>query len=192
MKKIIILIFFFPFLTQAQLFTGGLHLGLVGAQIDGDQMWGYHHLGIMAGGFVDVNFKLNRYLELGLQYAGKGATQSLKYVGNGYSRTKVSLHYIDVPLILGYILNQKYDLQFGVLNSYLFKTRVIDASGNITTNDLSHYKLYDAEAIVGMYYIWRENFRVGLHLSYSIGFISRNPNQRNNFLILSVKYYLGK
>jgi len=193
MRKLIFLLFVFSIMqSSAQLFTGGINLGIAGGQIDGDEMWGYNHLGLILGGFTDIHLSDNKYIELGLRYTGKGATQALKYVTKGYSRAKVDLHYIDIPLLFTYVLNQKYDLQLGLLSGYLFKTKMISSAGNIVDESLYSFHAWDFDGITGIYYPWRENFKFGVHFVYSLHFISETPKQSNNLINISAKYYIGK
>ena len=195
MQKTSWLIFFSVILwgsINAQVFSGGINMGIAGGQIDGDKMAGFHHFGIITGGFTDVNLSHVFYIELGLRYTGKGAAQALKTVPKGYSRTLTNLHYIDIPVLFTYRYGENYDFQAGILSGYLFKTQLQDFNGVIVDENLYHYNKWDFEAVAGMYYKWYKNFKMGLHYAYSLRFISNSPNQSNNVLLLSGKYYLGK
>ncbi len=173
---------------EAQEFKGGLELGLNACQIDGDQLGGYHHPALQFGGFVNLMLKKNYFVELGLKYSGKGATQSLQTVQPGYMRTKISLRYIELPLMLGKTVWNKYNLRVGLLPNYLFDTRAIDAFGNVVDERLYDYYAFDIPASFSVEYIWSEHWRSNMQFSQSIWFISDNPFLRNRYITISVKY----
>ncbi|MCK5536472.1 MAG: PorT family protein [Bacteroidales bacterium] len=195
MKKITVLfgiVLFSTFSVFSQLFEGGLQIGLNATQIDGDELGGYNHPALLAGGFVEVSPKQGFHVELGLKYGGKGATQSLNRVPSGYSRTKVSLHYIEIPVIASQQFLRKYDVQIGLLGNYLFATKVIDGNGNIVDPALYDYSTFDVMGVVGLEVPYRKKLKLGLHFSNSIGFISDKPLLRNRVVSLSAKYFIAR
>ena len=78
----------------SQKFKGGIHVGLLVTQVDGDEHSGYKKAGLFVGGFVNYPFeKVPLVLQLELNYAQKGSK-------NNAIQYKISTHQIEMPLLL--------------------------------------------------------------------------------------------
>ncbi|MBN2891136.1 MAG: outer membrane beta-barrel protein [Bacteroidales bacterium] len=96
MKKILLSVFFFfPVFLNAQLFQGGIDVGLIASQVDGDDFGGYHKAGLSFVGYTRLNISHTLSLTAGVGYAGKGAHSSSKM-----SFFTTNLHYAEIPVII--------------------------------------------------------------------------------------------
>lgn len=86
---------------HAQSFKGGLQVGLLASQIDGDNMDGYHKPGLFAGAFVNLPLNEGAWqLQMEIEYLQKGckATNWLsEEVLNDYHLT---FHQVGIPVLL--------------------------------------------------------------------------------------------
>lgn len=88
---------------HSQSFFGGLELGAVTSQIDGDGNDGFHKFGFTGGGFVGLELSDIFDIQLELRYIQKGSKSSV----DDASSFKIRLDYVEMPLIasanLGFI-----------------------------------------------------------------------------------------
>jgi len=152
--------------SPAQLFKGGVLLGLNACQVDGDNYWGYHKLGLMAGVYVYTPVSNRLDVQIEIKYMGKGAhnTPSDLYP-NYYDNT---LNYIEIPLILRYNTNTKLSLEGGFGFGYLFAFLQEDENGKLSAQDTSPFKPFELSWIMGLTYQISDKFKVGVRYSYSI------------------------
>lgn len=130
-----------PIFNGERKFTAGFALGTNISQIDGDNLSGYYKFGLNAGPVVNVNFTPKVALSFELLYSQKGS----RSVGGNYTTVggstfheyRIHLNYAEVPLILYYNLQPKY--QFGIGASYnrliSSKETLDDGMNPVTTFD---------------------------------------------------------
>jgi hypothetical protein len=58
--------------TQSQKFNGGILVGGLVSQVDGDDWAGYHKLGFLGGGFVSLDVSKHFTLQMEMEYIQKG------------------------------------------------------------------------------------------------------------------------
>jgi hypothetical protein len=105
MKKIIYLplLILLPLIltktAQAQRVIGGLSLGANLTQVDGDEFYGFHHVGVNFGPMVTLPFGKNRNWSVSMEllYSQKGSHHSGATDSTTYS---LNLDYIDVPVMV--------------------------------------------------------------------------------------------
>ncbi len=101
-------------------FYGGLVLGLNASQVDGDGFAGFHKPGLNVGATVFWHFTPSVALQLDLLYSQKGSrgvrNDNDPYVGSYFERYTMQLNYAEVPVLIHYVMSQKY--QFGIGASY--------------------------------------------------------------------------
>ncbi|MBO4541877.1 MAG: PorT family protein [Bacteroidales bacterium] len=155
----------------SQKFKGGIHVGLLATQVDGDEHSGYKKAGLFAGGFVNYPFeKVPLVLQLELNYAQKGSK-------NNTIQYKISTHQIEMPLLLMWNcwkgLHIDLGLSFDMLvsaNEYLHKDRI---------EDMNRFYFCDLGGIAGLHYAIKEKFIVGGRFNYSLSPIGVNAIVRN-------------
>lgn len=128
-------------------FTGGLRLGIVATQINGDGFAGFNKLGIASGAYVGrpINDLMDWKMEL--LYIQKGSRQQPD-AKNGNTFLRIALDYIEVPISVSYdykkieveaylaggvLINQKVSDQTGTLPAWLAYNR-FEFSGGVGLN----------------------------------------------------------
>ncbi len=127
MKKVVVtFVFVFTLFTVfGQAFSGGLTAGLGGNQIDGDKVSGFNKLGFLVGVYVETNKDLKSALRIETHYIGKGSVNNLKYAdGSVYQAFKVSLHYLEMPILYRYRIHEKFSASVGLAPAFLMKSKV--------------------------------------------------------------------
>jgi hypothetical protein len=189
---------------EPKVFAGGLILGANFAQVDGDNFYGYHKIGLNAGGIVYIHFTPKVGASMELLYSQKGSrgqrvTHS-PYAGDFVLLYFMSLNYVEVPVLFHYTV-RKLDFEAGA--SYC---RLINSSewvaGDYTmpldpvTNDF--YKT-DINYIFGLSRQVYKKFHLNFRFQYSFasmrspdkipaGFGYGNAGQFNNLINLRVLY----
>lgn len=106
-------------------FNGGLILGLNFSQVDGDSYYGYHKVGLHAGGVVYVHFTPVFGASMELLYSEKGSrgeTITNSYsVGTYVSKYFMNVNYAEVPITLHLIFNN-VDMEAGASYARLIKS----------------------------------------------------------------------
>ncbi len=171
--------------SSAQGFYGGVIGGLVFSQVDGDDYGGYRKIGIQGGFYVRYEFNEKMSLTTKLRYVPKG---SFFKGDRNQSRFKISLHYIDLPVSVGYQIFENFELSAGLSLGVLSKYQVEDATG-VIPNDKLYYKRFDINGLIGTLYHITENISVSLEYAYSLSPINKRLKpQRNNLLLTSLRY----
>ena len=99
-----------PFLLGAQRFNGGIFIGGVTSQVDGDDNGGFHKFGYMGGGLVSLRFSPHSSMQMELEYIQKGSrgTDTL-----GINDFLMRFHYLEVPLLYQYTFARRFSLEAG-------------------------------------------------------------------------------
>lgn len=115
MKRLVVLVltsFFFLLIaekTNAQRILGGLSVGMNLTQVDGDDLYGFHKVGLNVGPMVAIPFgkKSNWSVSMELLYSQKGSyhhgsVDSLNYkLVQDYAEIPVLIHFTDKKIISG-------------------------------------------------------------------------------------------
>ena len=72
-----LLTFFIGLQTHAQVFYGGLQLGINGSQIWGDEMKGFNKGGVLAGVFIDFPVSKRSFFSMEMNYTQKGSRRMM-------------------------------------------------------------------------------------------------------------------
>ncbi|MCR5644867.1 MAG: PorT family protein [Bacteroidales bacterium] len=89
---------------HAQTFDGGLTVGAVTSQINGDGYAGFHQLGCTAGVFGRIPTEGHSSWQMELKYSLFGAHSSVDEVNYGLNPMSIRLHYLELPLLFRYNL----------------------------------------------------------------------------------------
>lgn len=147
-------------------FTGGLVVGLNAAQIDGDALYGYNKLALLAGAQVGYRLSEKWMPTVGILYNRKGSRSELVLSGS-FFESNYSLDYIDVPVTMNFI-------DGGVrISGGLSYSRLID--GNIIINDidetddrLPYYRNNNLNILLGFGYFISEHWGFDFRWTYSL------------------------
>lgn len=147
------LIFLVDSQMSAQRFTGKIIAGINGAQIDGDNFSGFNRAGLLAG--VGAAFKIDEHWSIGPEflYSGKGSQVTLDQVNElGLPPWKYKLRYIEIPVIAGYKVRDRFGALAGLSFNY-FISGEIDNGSNAEPYDASPYfKRMDYQFLAGLEY----------------------------------------
>lgn len=87
---------------KAQNIKGGLHLGLGGSQIEGDNYDGYHKFAFEVGGFAQMPLPKNCFIQMELNLAQKGSKKNPDNLLGNMDMYSANLTYISIPLLFQY------------------------------------------------------------------------------------------
>lgn len=129
MKTIFIIIFFFFSIAicHAQRFDGGVLLGVSASQIDGDNEYGFHKGGPVAGVWVSTDFDNKFSGQLELKYIAKGSAPPKDDPDPSFYR--IRLQYIEIPVLVIYRVHDMINLEAGASLGYMIKEQ-FDPDGN--------------------------------------------------------------
>lgn len=100
---ILIFLVLFPLFCFAQLFTGGIQLGLAGSQVAGDTYAGYNKAGVAGGGWINLKIDNHQSVQFEMMYLQKGSRHNPNYKIQDYTSYLMQLGYIELQL--SYILD---------------------------------------------------------------------------------------
>lgn len=161
---------------SAQEFNGGIFGGVTVSQVDGDYYKGYHKLGMTAGFFVNREIDNNFYWQLELKYVARGAFENDP---QNYVYDKTVYRYIEIPLSVNYLFNEKYQVELGISPEVLLQYAAFDANGKLDSRNYPSNNRFGLSVFTGILYWFVPNTGVGFRFTYSaISF--RDPQEWNN------------
>jgi hypothetical protein len=152
----------------AQKFNAGIFTGMNASQVDRDGYGGYNKLSLTAGAFVNREFRANLYWQLEIKYGGRGAYHPPDEKGEGYYKTK--FHYIELPLSIHYIHQEKFQGEIGMSPDVLIGyVRYDDVRNKVPSDEkLGGNRRFGLNAFAGVCYWFHPTFGVGLRFTYSV------------------------
>ena len=184
MKRLAIILVFSLvglFKLQAQSFNAGLIVGPTFCQVDGDRYYGYHKLGVTAGGYVNLPVSEHFAAQMELKYSLFGAHSSAEEADwSGYGEYNLSLHYAEIPLMLQYdfghftVYGKKLDffsLEAGLSLDFLLKQY---GEKDYSTASWK-MNFFSVTGNFGLHFDITDHFGLGARMMYSITPIQTNP-----------------
>jgi len=185
-KLVVLLLLLSSQFIYSQGFKGGIIVGFVASQVDGDAYAGYHKVGFQGGVYTRYKFNEKWSLYNELKFIQKGSSQTNK--DDPYSDFKIKLNYIDLPFILNYQYNKKFIFGAGLSYGVLMSAEVQDGAGIVDQNHLP-YLNYDANLIIQIKYVLNEHLWLDLKGAYSVIYITDvSPRQFNNLISFTLGY----
>ena len=188
MKKLYILLFIvsLSFVSEklfAQRFNGGLIVGPTFCQVDGDKYFGYHKLGVTAGGYANLPFANHFSLQMELKYSLLGAhssTEEAELPGPDYGPYNLSLHYAEIPLMLqydfGHFTVYGKSLDFLTLEAGLSLDFLLKHKGEKDYSEQTwKFNFFSITGNFGLHFDIIKNFGIGARMMYSITPMQTNP-----------------
>lgn len=195
--------------SYSQRFQGGAMGGLCGAQVDGDTYSGFNRLGPQGGAWVRTRFVNNFGSQMEIRYISKGARENRHEPEPLFY--KVNLHYVEVPILLNYYINDDIIAELGIAPAILMAMSQEDENGKIPENSLDQeFKNFDFGGSVGINYQFTDRLIGNMRYTYSLitiqnrvynsdyyySFLAKalgyDQGSYNNVLTLSVYYVIGK
>lgn len=194
------------------LFKALFHVGIVGAQIDGDGFSGYNHIGADVGIGAMVRFHKYFSASMEINYSMQGAKQKLVQNSNGgtYDSSglfrpslfmyRVNWDYIEVPVALT-VQDKKYVMfSLGLSPCVMVRYNERDQQGQDITNNPAggQPKRFDLKAFGMLQFVIASHYALGLKFSYSLLSIRGTPapgvskvlGEYNNVLTFRFMYIL--
>jgi hypothetical protein len=165
----------FPFLSEAQRFTGGFSAGIIASQVDGDTYSGYNKAGISAGVWVKIASDEFHAFRIGMNYIQKGSRHNPDPEKEDYSQFLIRLGYVEMPFLYQYTLKNKIYIEGGLslgvlLHSYMYQT---DGYYYEPAYADDPFRLFDLCGQAGMGYHLTDKISVSLRGAYSLVSISK-------------------
>ena len=191
---------------EQRVFNGGLILGANFTQVDGDSYYGYHKVGLNAGGIVCAHFSSKVGVSLELLYSQKGSRGVSVYesyaIGTYIEKYNMNLNYVEVPLML-HLFHGRYDYEAGISYARLIKSSESVQSDRPVIIDpvLNRFNTTDLNYVVGLSRRMYKTLYVNARFQYSIisirptsripyGYSYSDKGQFNNLFNLRLVYYL--
>ena len=149
---------------RAQSFNAGFFGGVTAAQVDGDQYAGFHKLGMTAGFFVNREIDKNFYWQLEIKYVARGA---LENEPDNYYYDKTVYRYIEIPLSVNYLFDEKYQLEIGLSPEVLLSYAHFDGNGKTNPSLYPDNNRFGLSVFAGIVYWFIPSTGVGFRYTYS-------------------------
>lgn len=202
MKYKILILFAFVFLSftvKAQYFNAGVKAGIVASQVDGDTYSGFDKFGLNLGVFVNYRLSHRTALQLELEYIQKGSKHNPNYEINDFEQYKMSLSYIQLPLLFQYKLTNEFSVELGPAFGVLMSNYEERDNFEISSNP---FRKFGLNWITGFNFKINNSWNANFRMDYSLLGIRENsaPGDRyiwfhygqfNNALVLSLQYVIN-
>lgn len=162
----VLISFFLSSTAFAQVFNAGALIGISGGQIEGDGYGGYNKLGLIIGGFTNVELTNSLSTQLEIYYITKGSQKNAQPDKGNYDSFNLSIKYIDVPLCLRYHY-KKFLFEGGLYGSKFLSYKMSDEFGERDTGNFP-FKSFDFGGLVGINYQINDNFIFNLRSKNSL------------------------
>lgn len=201
-KKAILPAFFFLFLSEksfSQRFKAGIIAGFTTSQVSGDELSGFNKSGFEFGGLVAASLSQKFDVSFQIVFIQKGSKKPMHPDIGDYEYYRMSLNYIEVPVLFHYNFSKKIQFEFGPAFGALISSKEEDEFGEIPAP--KEFKSYDFSLMIGMSYMLFNNFYLNLEGSNSVlpireagveGGQKVNIDQFNSVLMFSFKYIFNK
>jgi len=184
MKKLLIItLFIIPIMTSAQRFNGGALLGICASQVDGDTYAGFDKLGFLGGVFVNTKFSDAWGAQMEIKYNGRGARK--KTSESDPVTYALTLHYIDLPLMINFTIQDKFIIDAGFVPGYLFAKNGEEDGIKFSDEEISAFKKVDLSWLLGLNYKITDNIIANIRYSYSLFSIRDYENVNANYGIIA-------
>ncbi|MBN1182483.1 MAG: PorT family protein [Bacteroidales bacterium] len=150
----------------AQRFQGGFMAGIAGSQVDGDSYAGYNKINGQGGAYVKTIFPNDLGAQMEIKYCGKGAREKQDEPDPFFY--KLSLHYLEVPLLVNYYITDDIFPELGIAPSLLMSKSREDEHGAVPASEMGTYKSFDLGSIIGINYQFSDKWIVNMRYYYSL------------------------
>ncbi|MGI6292599.1 MAG: porin family protein [Bacteroidales bacterium] len=185
--------------SYSQKFKGGLHLGILGTQVDGDFKGRYNKLGLFTGAFAAFPFHDETMsIQLEINYAQKGSKSQEKFPDGTLNKSRISLHQIEMPVLYNYMFVKNLSAIAGLSFNLLVDKKVYGIYGDLDRNseDDFKFKFFELGALAGLTYLIKEHYGLSFRYGYSLTPIGISHDTRprlikglrNNFLQFHFSY----
>jgi len=189
----------FLYSSNAQKFVGGLNLGLIASQVDGDFRGNYNKPGLFIGAYTLLPFhKETMGIQLELNYAQKGSKSQGRLDDGTLNKSRMSLHQIEIPVLYNWMFVRDLSLSGGLSFNMLVDTKIYDMYGyedNVYEENYD-FKFFELGMLLGINYMLKGHYGFTFRYGYSLTPIGISHDirprvfsgLRNNFLQFHFSY----
>jgi Outer membrane protein beta-barrel domain len=192
------------YIPEPKVFEGALVAGANFTQIDGDSFYGYHKVGLDAGGMVYIHFTSTFGLTMELAYSQKGSRgeqiSGSVNMGTYVEKYFMNVNYVEVPVTLHYITHG-IDMEAGGLYGRLVSSHEwVLTDGPVVIDPVANrFNTSDVDWVVGLSRRVYKQLFANARFEYSLtsirpaaripqGFGYGNQGQYNNMFALRLIY----
>jgi hypothetical protein len=201
MKKILlILLVIISVSIHAQKFNGGVILGGVASQVDGDNYGGYNKFGFLAGAFVSLRVSPHSSFQMEMEYIQKGSRINSDST-NGGNTYLMRFHYLEIPLLYQFTFAKRFSVEAGPAMDVLLGS--LEESNGFETQSTVPLRNVTLAGIIGVSGFITHHLKVNFRFNYSLISIRQTADyyppsyreifwqkgQFNNVLSLSLLWY---
>ncbi|TLX77779.1 PorT family protein [Labilibacter sediminis] len=166
LKKILIIVLIIcPLSIKAQDFKAGMLAGGVFSQVDGDSYAGFNKLGLVTGLYVSREFSDIWSGQFEIVYKQKGSRHNPNESIEDYTKYKLNLNYIEVPVMAKIKVN-KFSFEGGVTMGMLINSLEEDEYGDVGAT--VEFEDFEWGSLVGVNYQFHEKMYANIRWAYSL------------------------
>lgn len=175
----------------------GIYGGITASQVQGDAYSGFNKLGGTAGLFLNNHIDRNIYWQVEIKYVSRGVYKGPS--DNDQTLYKSSYHYVEIPLSVHYLVNEKFLVEVGTSPEVLVGAAFWDENGLLSPDRYPENRRFGLSVFAGVGYWFNKRLMAGLRYTNSaIPFRDpqewNNPQYRgyfHNVMSLSLAYKIG-
>jgi hypothetical protein len=165
-----LLLIILPCIAFGQSIRGGLAAGMNAAQVDGDEVYGYHKYGLNAGAFATIPVGKNFSVSIETSYSQKGSYQSPQYADSLSGEYKLILNYVEVPVLFQYTDKDIVKVGTGLSWGRLVQFKEYEHGNRVVwPTSYGPYKTSDTQILVDLQLKLFTGFYFNLRYGYSLG-----------------------
>lgn len=158
-------------LSAQRTFRAGLHAGLNGCQIHGDNNAGFNLAQPVGGAFVSTDPTQKWYGQMELQYSGKGSRKPVNPDAGDYNTFMFRLSYVEAVFLARYNYKKLY-FEFGETFGILARVRQWDAFGEVQPQG---FRKWETACVFGVGVNLNENWHVDFRTTNSLLPVQKFP-----------------
>jgi hypothetical protein len=146
-------------------FNGGLSIGAITSQVQGDSYGGFNKLGVCVGPNISVGWTEKWAMKMELLYSQKGSRNNPNTKNGDFTFFKLKLNYIEVPISLVRRF-EAATLEAGLYYGILLSSSQDTGSGDLPITP--PYNSYDIGGQLSASYQFSESISIGIRTSGSL------------------------
>ncbi|MBN2745208.1 MAG: PorT family protein [Bacteroidales bacterium] len=186
---------------MAQSFKSTISAGIVGSQVDGDNLGGYDKIGIYAG--LGVRYPLSANIDLGMQisFIQKGSRQNADPANGLYDAYLMRLNYAEIPVFIQGKISKKVYFLAGPTLGYLISAIEKDNYSVVTQpSSVPPFRKFEIGILGAFGYQVNDKWSVVVRGQYSMIPIRKTPiiqlwyyndSLKNNVLVFVLNYHFN-
>jgi hypothetical protein len=167
MKKIAMLVLFcLPFFGFTQKFNGGLIVGGLISQVDGDTYDGYHKFGYLGGAYVSLQISQHSSFQLEMEYIQKGSRYNADSANPADQPYLLRLHYLEIPVLYQYSFGKRFMVEAGPAADVLLG--YYEEKDNIADPPTEPFRTVTLSGIIGVTANITDHLKANFRFNYSL------------------------